>query len=299
MFLLQLVLISIALYILLFYFLPKGNPIQEMLYLPFWWFKMYQLPSQNMSKTKYKYGKHFRQYIMHYAPKNGKTTKQNVIVYIHGGGWQFARPQGFEPNAQEWVNEGYFVFMPSHRRIPFYDIRDMREDLNLIFKKIRMVLNEKDLGNLKIILGGMSSGANLSALLALDTENQVSESINPNLISGLFLLGAPLNLRKMRPSPIIFSLAGFAKNPKFKKADPIQHLTKKPPFKILGIHGDKDGLVEIESVIPFYEKLERLDSNIIEFHNLKEITHLETAGWSFLKNGVRKIIFDWLQTLEK
>lgn len=299
MFILLLLISFFGIYWLLFFFLPKGNPIHEMIHLPIWWLNMYQLPADNMIKTKYKYGTHFRQYLYFYTPKNGKTTKNNVIVYIHGGGWQFSRPEGFEPNAQEWINEGYCVFMPSHRRIPFYDIDDLREDLNLIIRKIDQIKKEKGLGELKILLGGMSSGANLVALLALDRLNLQKQNIDLNQIAGLFLLGAPLNLNLMRLSPIIFLLAGKKGTAKFKRANPMEYLNKTANFPILGIHGTKDGLVECHSALSFYKKLEAINSEKTNFHILENLTHLNIAGWSFMENGVRKLLFEWLDKREK
>lgn len=321
----QIILFVIGLYALLFFLIPKGNPINEALYLPVWWFKMIQLPSDNMLKSKYKYGKGFRQYLMLYEPKNQmevgdisrrsngesmglpnppleqgnfpKSPKKNVIVYIHGGGWQFSRPEAFEPNAQEWVNKGYTVFMPTHRRIPFNDYDDMREDLNLILKKVREIMVEKGIGDYGMIIGGMSSGANLAALMSLDKAALHAVNLSQNHISGLFLLGAPLNLKLMRLSPVVYFFAGGQGSPKFKKANPIEYLNEKQDFPILGIHGTKDGFVEYESAVTFYDKLKENHHHSLEFRLLKNVTHLEVAGWSFLKNGVRDMLFDWMDRL--
>lgn len=261
---------------------------------------MWRLPTNQMKKSKLKYGKHFRQYICCYEPLDSSITrKKNIIVYFHGGGWQFSRPEAFAANAQSWVNEGYTVFMPSHRRIPFFQYHHMREDLNLILHKILLVLQEKDLVDSKVILGGMSSGANLAALVLYDRMALNNLNLNQNLFSGLFLLGAPLNLEKMRPSPTIWLYAGKKGSKKFQKANPIQHLSEKENTPVLGIHGTKDGLVEFESAASFYEKLETINSDIVQFLKLKNQTHLEVAGWSFKNQKVQKALFKWMDDFEK
>lgn len=286
-------------YTLLFFLVPKGNPINEALYLPVWWIRMVQMTRSGMKISKHKYGKHFRQYLCLYEPENQKTERRHVIIYIHGGGWQFSRPEAFAPNAREWVKKGYTVFMPTHRRIPFHDYHSLRTDLNLMMKKVRELMSERGLEGIKIIIGGMSSGANLAALTALDKESLIDLNINPNQIGGLFLLGAPLNLELMRPSPSVYFFAGKMGSPKFKKANPIEYLTEKPNFPILGLHGTKDGFVEYESAVSFYEKLKTIAPELLTFHTLENVTHLETAGWSFLKNGVREKLFNWLESVEK
>ncbi len=252
-----------------------------------------------MKKTKIKYGRHFRQYFYLYEPLDSNTSKNNVIVYFHGGGWQFAKPEAFAANAQSWVDEGYAVFMPSHRRIPFFDYYDMREDLNLILEKVQLVMKEKGLVEQGIILGGMSSGGNLAALVLYDRMALENINLNQDLFSGLFLFGAPLNLELMRPSPPIWFYAGKTGSPKFQKANPINYLKKNESVPVLGIHGTKDGLVEYKSASSFFDKLETINPEIIQFLQLENGTHLEAAGWSFMDNEVRPTLFEWLRNLEK
>ncbi|RMG88343.1 MAG: alpha/beta hydrolase, partial [Bacteroidetes bacterium] len=155
-------------YVWAFWLVPKGNPLQEILQIPVWWARMMRLPTSDMARTKIKYGTHWRQYLVVCTPKNGAPGRRGVIVYIHGGGWQFSRPEVFGPNAAEWVRAGFVVVMPSHRRIPFYHCDHMREDLKLILEKTVEWMEAHEMGASRLILGGMSSGGNLAALAALD-----------------------------------------------------------------------------------------------------------------------------------
>ncbi|RMG88490.1 MAG: hypothetical protein D6714_00615, partial [Bacteroidetes bacterium] len=113
-----------------------------------------------------------------------------------------------------------------------------------------------------------------------------------------FLLGAPLDLRLMRPSPNVYFFAGPRNGERFKRANPIEFLSPGHRLPVLGIHGMKDGFVEFESALAFYQKLEKICPTCLRFYPLPETTHLETAGWSFLDNGIREMLFSWLDELE-
>ena len=125
----------ILIIVLSYQLLPKGNLLHEGLHLLPWWLKMWRIPSNRQKRTKISYGKHRRQYFLLFEPQNGIITQDKIILYIHGGGWQFGSPDAFAVHGQFLTNQGYAVIMPSHRRLPFFDYHDLREDLDLILKK--------------------------------------------------------------------------------------------------------------------------------------------------------------------
>ena len=293
------IIIFILGYAILLWLVPRGFPLYEGIRLPLWAFRMETQPRTNVIKKKIKYGKHFRQYLLFYQPINGETTKKHVVIYIHGGGWQFGRPEMFRPNAQKLVEQGYCVFMPTHRRIPFFNIVHMREDLAEFMKKIKEVMEEEGLSGKKILLGGMSSGANLAGLLTFDQRIFSQAGWQKNQLAGAFLLGPPINLRGMWKSPPLYVLAGKRSAETFRLANPIDHLQKDEELPILILHPEKDGLVEYQSVVDFCRKTERLGFKNLEFHTLPGMAHMDAASWCFDDHPSQKIVLGWLEKMEQ
>ena len=291
-------LLVLAGYGLLYWLVPKGIFLYEGLRLAPWVFRMETYPSSGYRKKKHAYGSHFRQYVLHFQPEKTDKTRRHVIVYFHGGGWQFGRPEMFRANAQALTALGYHVFMPSHRRIPFFNIEDLREDALNALLKVLEIRQAVGLSEKKIILGGISSGGNLAALMAFDPTILQKKGIGRDIFSALFFLGAPLNLEGMWQSPPLWLLAGKRSGGLFRKASPIDHLQDGEALPTLILHGEKDGLVEYASVQAFYEKMKQSGAKDARLETLLGGVHLDAASWCFENHPSRTILFDWLAEIE-
>ena len=122
-------------------FWPKGNVLHEVMNLPLLWWQLHNSPKLDCEKKRLKYGDHHRQYSLMLKPKENFNPNLPVIIYFHGGGWQYGSPENFEANAQPFLNKGHLVFLPSYRRRPSHDYYHMREDLDqillLVAKKVQ------------------------------------------------------------------------------------------------------------------------------------------------------------------
>lgn len=298
MILLNLLLIFFAGYWLMYWLIPKGVFIYEGLRLPGWAYRMETFPEGGYRKEKYFYGKHFRQYLLFFQPRKASMDRKHVIVYFHGGGWQFGRPEMFRANAKTLTDQGYCVFMPSHRRIPVYDIEDLRADTLAALLKILEIMKAEGLGNKKIIVGGISSGGNLAALLTFDRSILQQANLTQDLFSAIFLLGAPLNLEEMWESPPLRMLAGRRGGNLFKKANPICHVQPGEQLPVFILHGEKDGLVEFSSVVSFYEKMVELGAENVQLETLPDGNHLDSASWCFEHHPSHMLLLNWLEKME-
>lgn len=275
-------------------FVPKGIIVYEALgWLP-WYLKMRSYPLTPHHEHKYIYGKHKRQYFLFLLPGEEQAMRDAVIVYIHGGGWQFGSPEMFRPNALSLVEMGYPVFMISHRRIPEFDILDMREDLVMCMLEIRKTMKSEGLSDKKIILGGVSSGGNLASLLAFDSRLREAVGWREELPAGVFLIAAPLNLGGMWQSPPLWFLAGKRDGDRFRLANPIDQLAKGENLRTLIIHGTHDGLVKYQSVVDFYKKMKVMGASDVQFETIKQGTHLDAASWCFPDHISNQILLNWL-----
>lgn len=239
------------------------------------------------------FGPHSRQYMLRLGPQESVYDK--VVLFYHGGGWQFGRPEMFRKYAHVLVREGYQVFMPSHRKIPFSNYTDMREDIQLALRAVGEWMEKRGGLERRVAIGGMSSGGNLAALLALDPENRRAAGFELERIAGLFLLAAPLNLDEMWASPSLVSFSGLRNGEMYRQANPIHFIDQTPAPPTLIVHGERDALVELASAQTFYEKMEAKYPGRAEWLLLPGGSHLDVASWAYQDNFIRYAMLHWLR----
>ncbi len=245
---------------------------------------------------KYIFGPHRKQYLCWFEPPN--LTKDKIIIFYHGGGWTFGKPEVFSDRAKLFAKAGYRVVMPSHRKLPFNSYPEIREDLILTLQKVGEIMAQKDMLDKKIIVGGMSSGGNLAALLLLDHSLLKSTQLTPNHFLGAFLCGAPVNLAGMTASFVLTNYAGKKERASFKNASPINFLPTTFSKRLLLVHGTNDGLVNYESIAEFVEAIAKISTRPIDFHTIPNGSHLQAVSWAYEDNEIRQKILNWLEDEE-
>ncbi len=295
--LVSIVFIAITGYIL-WWVVPKGTMLYEALDLIPLWSNQFTRRTLPMWEKKYTYGKHWRQYVLLNKPLNGEITKDHIIVYFHGGAWRVGKPELFRLNAQLFVNQGYMVIMPSHRRVPFYGYKHLREDLDGILAVIQKIYKEHHLEGKKIILGGISSGANLAALMLYNRESLKKLNFPRHLFAGIFLFAAPLDLKQMRDTRFLRFYCGNPQSEKAQLASPISYLQSDECLPVLCVHGTLDGLVPFGNSLSFVKRYREIAPEKIDFKILRNATHLDASRWSYQDDEVRKTLMNWLAKVE-
>lgn len=285
-------------YLILLLVTPKGNNLHEILHVPVFWFRNLIVPKNNLIIQKIKFGKHRQQYFLFYKPKNNIPLKKHAIVYFHGGGWLAGTPGMLKAAGQLFANNGFVSIFSNYRKAPFNSYPEMREDITNCLKKLNQYLKEENLEIDKFLIGGMSAGANLAALLAYDDQELKKADIFPEQIRGIFLSGSPVDINQMKWSIPLYFYAGNKNGEKFKKANPINYLIKPETRPILLIHGNKDGLVPYRNTFTFLEKLKSINPKLAKLHYIEGGTHMDTASWSYEDNEIRKVILEWLTERE-
>ena len=238
---------------------------------------------------KVDYGKHPQQYYLECWLPEWERADRPLIVFIHGGGWQFAKPDYFTANAYKLARMGFRVVMISHRKIFRYRYPEMREDLNLLNECIGRMPNAKR----GVILGGMSSGGNLSAHQGLDPKFPP-----PYRVLGLYFLGAPLDLNQMPLSPPVYGFAGKRGSSLFEKANTIRLADSVKEEKVWIGHGNMDAIVPVAAARSFYERLVNRRPEGTEYVELEGGTHIKIAAWSYDKNPLSDKLIEWLSSFE-
>ncbi len=288
------IVLLITVYVLAYFFFPKGNFIQEGLTLPIYLWKTKKVNTQYLKVQKYQFGSHRQQYYLWFASNPSVPRRNHLIIYYHGGGWQFGSPEQFAANAKVFVDLGYEVIMPAHRKIPFYSYTSIREDLSLTLKHIKSQFEEQNRPIPSIVLGGMSSGANLVALMHYDQKNLQEVGWQQNQFKGIFLCGGPLDLSKMWQSPSLCFLGRSFRKNALLKASPSHYIATKESTPFLCIHGTKDGFVEYKASAAFVEQLKKVQHENISFHTIEGGTHLDIGSWVHTNNEIRKLLKEWV-----
>lgn len=278
---------------------PKTLP-RDLLRLPGWVVQL-NLASRR-SKCPFvriAYGDHRRQYLLVCPPEQGVPPRKQVVVYIHGGGWQFGRPEMFRLHASLLTKLGFWVYLPSHRRIPRFHFRHIRDDLVAFMATIRKHMQPAGLHDYPLILGGSSSGGHLSALFTFHPTLYTEAGFEKNPVGALFLLGAPLHLGLMWDSPPLRCLLGSRHHEVFREANPIEHLERPVHLPVLIMHGEADGIVEPANASAFAAKLQQLNTGPTRLIWLPGGGHMAPSSWCYEHHPANRFFLEWLEEVSK
>ena len=269
--------------------------LREALNLVPHWFRTIKIPVHDIQCFKYSFGKHSKQYFLLMLPKATAPKRDKIILYYHGGGWRAGSPEMFKANAKVFIDQGYPVVMPAHRKTPKYNYQAIREDLSVGLLKILEALQTHQLADKKIVLGGMSSGANLVALMLYDRKTLQGIGLSQKIFAGIFLCGAPLDLNKMRDSFPLISFTGKRTEAMFQQANPINYLQEKESLPILFIHGKKDGFVPFLAGYNFIQKFKEKHAHLLTEFIIEKGSHMDAGNWVFYDRPLRKTLLKWLE----
>jgi acetyl esterase/lipase len=276
--------------------LPKGTILHEVISLGEYWYRIYTNPLPMLAKElKIPFGEDKNQYLLLFLPN--RPIKDKAIIYFHGGGWAFGKPEAFRNNAACFVQESYPVILPAYRKVPKFNSNQIREDAFLAIQRGKELFRQHLGKDIDIIVGGMSAGGNLAALAFLDQESLQKYQISAHQLKGLIALGAPLELQHMNKALSLRIYAGKANSKQFQKANPINFLNHPAPGPILCIHGMRDGLVNYESAQIFAEAFQKKQQQRLDFLTLPNTSHIEVASWPMQQIQVKKKILQWLEDL--
>lgn len=280
---------------------PKGSFMYEAARLPRHFYQLNQQEVENLNIQKVFYGSYYRQYILVCKPKQLTSEQEQIIFFVHGGGWHVGKPENHLKIAEVLTEQGYIVLMPAYRRGPVFDFDDINQDMTNALKKALEIRNENGWTDKTIVLGGTSAGGNLAALLLFDSKRLEDMGINQDLFSGMFTLAGALDLDKMSRTPALRSYAGKADSKRFFDANPVNHISKDSHVPVMCIQGIKDGLVSEKSADSFVQYLKDIDSNLVQYYKVPEASHIEiSSAWYYDKSadyGQMTALIKWLNAL--
>ena len=275
--------------------MKRGTLLHEVNHLPLYWSKLVRNKMAPFKAMKFQFGTHRMQYGLYLKPLQ---PIKKVILYFHGGAWMVGRPEMYRYAITHFLEQGYAVFLPTHRRVPRHNFDDIRQDVNLATLAVFELLRKEELLDLPLILGGISSGGHLAASLFYDQPELEKLGFKEHPFSGLMTFAAPLDLSKMKWTPILFRLSGNKWSKRFAKASVINHLIEPPAKPVFGVHGTTDGLAAYQAGKSFFDKLSSLHPNLTTFRTLENGSHLDAIEWTHTNNQMRSDILEWLERIE-
>lgn len=273
----------------------KGTVLYEMISLLGYWYNTFSKKAQDQIIKKYCFGSHPQQYFLLMSPLKVDPSKP-IILYYHGGGWLFGKPEIFVKKAAIFNKQGYQIIIPSYRKLPRHNYKHMREDLDLTLLKLKELMSQSELDFNKIILGGTSAGGNLVSLLYYQKKNLTKYGFSQSDFPGMFLTAPPLDLSKMKRTPILRLFAGKRSGKIFHDASPINWLTDSEAIKILCMHGTKDGLVNYQASESFLNEFEIKNPSLLKKIKLEDYGHIQSASWAHTDNFLREEIINFIKS---
>jgi acetyl esterase/lipase len=177
-----------------------------------------------------------------YRPR-GVGGPRPLVVAVHGGFWAFGEKTDMRPFAEALASQGYAVASVEYRLIPDVQYPAPVDDVRSALRWLAEHGDEHGVATDRVVLMGISAGAQLAALAAL------RPAAGEPAVAGMVSMSGPMDLTVAAPSTnaraVVHAYLGGAQADipaVYREASPITHVAKGgAPWLIL--HGDKDTLV--------------------------------------------------------
>ena len=248
----------------------------------------------NLDRKKINYSSNARQYLLWYNSQS-KISRNNIVFFIHGGGWNKGNPEFFKFVADYFTKLGFITVIPAYRLTDEHQFPSQAID---VFKALKKTLEIIEASAVKknIIVAGQSAGAHLGALLLLNQKLQEKFEIDENIFNGFLSISGPLDLsrpcRTIRAEKYLYD---FVPTPqKRKKANPSNYIKSEFKTPIFCLHGAKDPLVPKEHSIEFIKEIKSKTEAETKLKICKNKHHSDLTDLFFEKGPANSAVKEWM-----
>ncbi len=211
------------------------------------------------------YGSQAHQVLDIYQPD--KPGNYPVIVYIYGGGWNSGNKELYALVAQKLVPYDVVVVVPRYQLYPDATYTQMRDDVSTALAWTIQNIDQYNGDPQRIVFGGQSAGAQLSAMTVFDRSVLATHNIEPSAIcayygiSGVYDINAQYQFERDngRTAPVMTAVMGGIEA--FDATSPISYVHADVP-RVLLIHGDQDETVPLQMSQDFYAALDAVGASV-------------------------------------
>ena len=111
-----------------------------------------------------------------------------LLVFIHGGYWQFGSKNDWAFLAPGWIQKGVAVATLGYRLVPAVTLEDVAGDVRAALDYLAENAEAMHLDASRVLVSGISAGAHLAAM-AVTEENSAASQLSPGaavLLSGVY-----------------------------------------------------------------------------------------------------------------
>ena len=198
-------------------------------------------------------------YFLHFAPNEKKHSE--IVIYIHGGGWNSKSPRDFEFIGQRIAQEGYDCIIMGYRKVPHVHYNEIIHDVCVEYKSVLKYLSGKNIDASRVIIMGSSAGAHLGSLLVYDKELHAKYKIGSKRFVGFIGLAGAYYFGGKLPWALKQLLSDlFEKDQDWKEGEPYTKLDLINPddyelsIPMYLIQSDHDGVIDMKQTLVFARK---------------------------------------------
>jgi acetyl esterase/lipase len=162
-----------------------------------------------------------------------------VVVFLHGGSWQYGRRQDYRFVGQALASHGVLAIVPDYRKAPAHPFPEFMDDAAAAVAWAHAHAREWGGDPSRLFVAGHSAGAHMAALLGTDARYLRAVGMAPRDLHGVVGLSGPYDFLPL----IDANLRGvFGDGPRWRDSQPVAFVDgDEPPFLLL--HGGADELV--------------------------------------------------------
>lgn len=203
------------------------------------------------------FGPHKEQYFLYYEPK--KPAAEQIILWVHGGGWNAGSPRDFDFVGQCAAREGYRLLSLGYRLAPKYKYPCQIEDVCAGYRAALCFLRQKGLDCSRLVLSGPSAGAHLASILCYSKKVQQQYNVDVSNVVGFIGSGGPYRFSEKQSFAVKLLLEQlFAKGYDRTQAEPYALMTESR-IPMLLIQSKHDGLIDYSCAEDFHAKAQSLN----------------------------------------
>jgi acetyl esterase/lipase len=179
-----------------------------------------------------------------------------VVIYIQGGGWNSGNKELYALVAQKLVPHGMVVVVPKYALYPDATYPQMVADVASVVAWSNQHIAEYGGNPQRIVLGGQSAGAQLSAMALLDDQQLRTAGVDAAVVCGYYGISGVYDIAAQyayeqsfgRTAPVMTAVMGGPTA--FAATSPVSAIRPGLPPMLL-VHGDADETVPMQMTLDF------------------------------------------------
>ncbi len=241
---------------------------------------IHSLPNPDFREDRIHYGPDSHQNLLVFRPNEGWLERHTAVYFLHGGGWHSGSPTLYRFAGPYFAGLGFPTLVGGYRLAPEHIYPAQLDDVVNGLVAGLDLLADRGAEVKRVIVGGISAGAQLAALLVYDRLRQSNSPLPGEILAGFFSICGPLDFSYCTNPAISKMIEDFtgADAANRELANPIRYLRGDEQVPAFFIHGKRDPLVDVQNTISFSTRLKQAGKCQVEVRLIKGGHHADLAA---------------------